>query len=146
MTQTLSPADMICYAIYAANHALTRTYRALLDPLGLTYPQYLVLTVLWSAPEPLPVKALGAQLRLDSGTLTPLVKRLEGAGLVARARNPKDERETLVSLTAAGQTLQAQAAHVPEAILEATGMPMAELVDLRDRITALRERLDGEAG
>ncbi|MFT3689457.1 MarR family winged helix-turn-helix transcriptional regulator [Paenirhodobacter sp.] len=142
MTRALSPADMICYSIYSANHALTRTYRGLLDPLGLTYPQYLVLTVLWAAPEPLAVKTIGAQLRLDSGTLTPLVKRLEAGGYVSRARNPRDERETLVSLTDAGRALEARAAHVPDAIMKATGLTLDGLADLRDRISALRERLD----
>ncbi len=142
MTQTLSPADMICYALYSANHALTRTYRGLLEPLGLTYPQYLVLVVLWSAEGPQSVKAIGTQLRLDSGTLTPLIKRIEAAGLVDRARNPQDERETLISLTGAGQALQAQAAHVPQAIFRALGMQIDDIVALRDQIVTLRGHLD----
>ena len=142
MSQRLNPADMICYALYSANHALTRTYRDLLDPLGLTYPQYLVLVTLWSADHPLSVKSIGQTLSLDSGTLTPLLKRLEGMGLVTRRRNPEDERGTLISLTQNGQRMRDRARHVPDAIRKATGLSLEELGRLRSEITILRERLE----
>lgn len=142
MNQQLNPADMICYAIYSANHALTRTYRALLDPLGLTYPQYLVMVTLWGADGPLSVKSIGQTLTLDSGTLTPLLKRLEAAGLLTRMRNPEDERGTLISLTGSGRELQDRARHVPEEILKATGMEIKDLGRLKREITALRDRLE----
>ncbi len=140
--RALTPADMICHAVYAANHALGRTYRTLLDPLGLTYPQYLVMVVLWAADEPRRVKSIGDELDLDSGTLTPLLKRLEAAGLLRRRRNPADERETLVELTEAGAALRVRAAHVPAAIQAATGLDAAALAALRDQMAALRDRLD----
>lgn len=142
MKMPLSPADMVCYALYSANHALNRTYRGLLEPLGLTYPQYLVMVVLWAAEEPVSLKTIGAQINLDSGTLTPLLKRMQAAGLVTRTRNPEDERETLIGVTEAGRALQSRAAHVPDAIVEALGMRIDALAALRDQVTALRQRLN----
>ncbi len=141
MATPMNPADMICYSLYSANHALTRTYRGLLEPLGLTYPQYLVLVALWAAETPQSVGQLGQTLSLDSGTLTPLLKRLEAAGLLTRSRNPKDERTVLVALTDQGRDMQRRAGHVPDAILAATGLDLDELADLRRRVSALRDRL-----
>jgi MarR family transcriptional regulator, organic hydroperoxide resistance regulator len=109
--------DQLCFALYAASRAVTARYRPLLDPLGLTYPQYLVMLVLWEQDQAT-VQQLGRQLRLDSGTLSPLLKRLEDAGLVTRARRPEDERSVLVRLTARGRRLRTRAAAVPDKMRE----------------------------
>ena len=137
------PGRMLCFDIYATNLAFGRVYKPLLDPLGLTYPQYLVMVTLWGAEGPLSVKSIGQTLSLDSGTLTPLLKRLDAAGLVTRMRNPDDERGTLISLTASGRQMQERARHVPEAIRKATGLGMEDLERLRREITGLRDRLVG---
>src|SRR5579864_3501147 len=104
--------NQICFAVYSATHAFNRVYKPLLDRLGLTYPQYLVMLVLWER-DGVPVKDIGQRLYLDSGTLTPLLKRLEQAGLVKRTRSVEDERQVLVALTAHGQTLKEKARAVP---------------------------------
>jgi DNA-binding MarR family transcriptional regulator len=103
----------ICFPLYAATNLLGRLYGPVLRKLNLTYPQYLVMLVLWEQ-QPQTIGALGARLYLDSGTLTPLLKRMEGAGLLSRARDPNDERRVLVTLTERGETLRSQALHVPE--------------------------------
>lgn len=105
----------VCFPLYAATNLLTRLYGPVLKPLGLTYPQYLVMLVLWEQ-EPQSVGALGQRLHLDSGTLTPLLKRMEAAGLVSRERDPEDERRVLITLTAMGRDLRSRASHVPETI------------------------------
>lgn len=105
----------VCFPLYAATNLLTRLYGPVLKPLGLTYPQYLVMLVLWEQ-EPQSVGALGQRLHLDSGTLTPLLKRMEAAGLVSRKRDPEDERRVLITLTAMGRDLRSRASHVPETI------------------------------
>lgn len=107
--------QQICFPLYAASNLLNRRYGPVLRPLGLTYPQYLVLLVLWEA-QPQTVGALGERLHLDSGTLTPLLKRMEAARLVTRRRDPADERRVLIDLTAKGVALREQARHVPETI------------------------------
>ena len=107
--------NQLCFALYAATGLVTRAYRPLLEPLGLTYPQYLAMMALWET-SPQTVGALGRRLSLDSGTLTPLFKRLEGAGLVARARDPEDQRRVLIALTEAGSALKARAADIPLAL------------------------------
>src|SRR5579871_806591 len=99
MAKSLKLDDQLCFSIYAASHAFTRFYKPLLEPLGLTYPQYLVLLTLWEN-DRLPLKSIGERLGLDSGTLTPLLRRMEDSGLVSRARDRADERQVLVSLTA----------------------------------------------
>lgn len=137
---TLTPPDMICFALYSAAHAMQQAYKPLLDEIGLTYPQYLVMTVLW-AEDGQTVGAIGRQVLLDSSTLTPLLKRLETQGLVARSRDAKDERQVRITLTAAGQALAARAAPIPACFREMTGLPVQDLVALRDRITALRDHL-----
>ncbi|WP_432157351.1 MULTISPECIES: MarR family winged helix-turn-helix transcriptional regulator [unclassified Streptomyces] len=124
----------ICFSLHAASRAFNGVYRVILKDLGLTYPQYLVMLVLWEEGE-LPVKELGAHLRLDSGTLSPLLKRLEAAGLVVRERSARDERSVVVRPTAEGTALRRRAAGVPHRIVEATGFDV-------DQIRALRERLD----
>ncbi|MGA5038552.1 MarR family winged helix-turn-helix transcriptional regulator [Streptomyces capoamus] len=134
----------ICFSLHAASRAFNGVYRVLLKDLGLTYPQYLVMLVLWEQGD-LPVKKLGAQLRLDSGTLSPLVKRLEAAGLVRRERSAEDERSVLVRLTGEGTALRERALEVPRRIMSATGFDLAELVDLRARLDRLTTALDAAA-
>ncbi len=123
----------LCFALYGAANRVTRLYRPLLDALGLTYPQYLAMLVLWEA-SPRTVGALGDALDLDSSTLTPLLKRLEAGGLIARARDPKDERRVIVSLTEAGLTLRDRAISIPEQIFCQVGLPLDELTALRDKL------------
>jgi len=123
----------LCFALYGAANRVTRLYRPLLDALGLTYPQYLAMLVLWEA-SPRTVGALGDALDLDSSTLTPLLKRLEAGGLIARARDPRDERRVIVTLTDTGLALRDQAATIPEKILCQLDLPLEELGALRDRL------------
>lgn len=128
--------NQLCFVLYAASRALMRTYRPLLEPLGLTYPQYLVMLVLWEWQRQPPahpgVKALGERLQLDSGTLTPLLKRLEAQGLVRRERvRGGDERQLQVSLTEAGERLREQAGEVPRALMCSTGMSAEQVMTLR---------------
>lgn len=128
----------VCFALYAASRAVTDAYRPLLDQLGLTYPQYLVLIALGEqADEPSTVGQLGQALRLDSGTLSPLLKRLELAGLVSRTRRHGDERVVEVRLTPAGRALRARCTTVPARVAAATGLSADELVALRDTLTRL---------
>lgn len=127
----------LCYALYAASLAMTRLYKPLLEPLGLTYPQYLVMLVLWEG-DGITVSQLGERLALDSGTLTPLLKRLEAAGLVQRLRDTADERRVLLQLTGAGRALKARAAAIPVAIAGASGCTLDELAALTARLKTLR--------
>lgn len=137
---TLTPPDMLCFALHSASHAMHAAYAPLLQPLGLTYPQYLVLTSLASR-EGQTVGQLGAEVRLDSNTLTPLLKRMETAGWLSRSRDGKDERQVRLALTDGGRDLAARAAGVPCAFAEKTGLRQSELADLRDILAALRDRL-----
>ncbi|WP_066687224.1 MarR family winged helix-turn-helix transcriptional regulator [Caulobacter sp. CCH9-E1] len=125
--------NQLCFALYGAANRMTRLYRPILDALGLTYPQYLAMLVLWEQ-SPRTVGALGDALDLDSSTLTPLLKRLEASGLVERRRDPDDERRVIVALTEKGQALREQAASVPEKLFCALNMPLAELTTLRERL------------
>jgi MarR family transcriptional regulator, organic hydroperoxide resistance regulator len=129
-------SEHLCFALYTASRAMTQLYRCQLAELGLTYPQYLAMVVLWER-GCLSVKDLGAALELDSGTLSPLLKRLEAHGLVLRERSPQDERSVVVRPTAAGLALRERVAPVPAAVLQATGLQLAELVDLREILTRL---------
>lgn len=124
----------VCFPLYAATNLLTRLYGPVLAAIGLTYPQYLVMLVLWEE-EPQTVGELGARLYLDSGTLTPLLKRMEAAGLVSRQRDPQDERRVLVSLTPKGRALREDAVHVP-AIMTG-GIEPEGVEELRDSVRAL---------
>jgi DNA-binding MarR family transcriptional regulator len=130
----------LCFALYSASLAMTKLYKPLLDPLNLTYPQYLVMLVLWEA-DGITVSQLGERLALDSGTLTPLLKRLETAGLVQRLRDAADERRVLLQLSAAGRALKARATAVPPAIASASGCTLSELSELTSRLQALRRQL-----
>jgi MarR family transcriptional regulator, organic hydroperoxide resistance regulator len=132
---------MLCFAIYGAAHAFTRAYKPLLEPLGLTYPQYLAMMALWSE-DSQKVKALGDRLGLDSGTLSPLLKRLEQAGLVARRRDPEDERQVIVSLTPEGIEMQERSSGVMADIGKATGCSLDEVAALREALVGLKERLE----
>ena len=132
----------LCFPLYAATRAVTKRYVTLLKGTGLTYPQYLVMLVLWETTEPLSVTSLGQRLRLDSGTLTPLLKRLETAGLVRRDRDPGDERRVLVSLTEDGRGLEDQVAGVPLQLGESMGITRDEALALRDQLTELVDHLD----
>jgi DNA-binding MarR family transcriptional regulator len=137
--------NQLCFAVYSAAHAFNRFYKPLLDRLGLTYPQYLVMLVLWER-DGVPVKDIGERLFLDSGTLTPLLKRLEAAHLVKRTRSTEDERQVLIALTSQGQALKEKARGVPQSILEASECSVAELVALKSEIVALRDRLNAALG
>lgn len=132
--------EQICFAVYSAAHAFNRAYRPFLAGLGLTYPQYLVMLVLWEQ-DGQSVKAIGERLMLDSGTLTPLLKRLEGNGLILRKRGREDERQVLVDLSEAGQALREKAGSAPNPVpcaVEDSGVPPGRLLgDVR----ALREAL-----
>jgi DNA-binding MarR family transcriptional regulator len=136
----LAPPDMLCFALHSAAHAMHSAYVPLLQPLGLTYPQYLVLMAL-EAKDGQTVGQLGADLRLESNTLTPLLKRMETAGWLRRSRDDKDERQVRLSLTENGHALCRRAATVPRAFAEKTGFQLSELADLRDILNSLRDRL-----
>jgi MarR family transcriptional regulator, organic hydroperoxide resistance regulator len=136
----ISPSDMICFSLYSATHAMQAAYKPLLDDLGLTYPQYLVLTTLWKQ-DAQSVGQIGQTLQLESNTLTPLLKRMEAQGLLGRARSSSDERQVKVTLTEAGRALHARAAHIPACILEKSGLTLPALTALRDQINQLRDQL-----
>ncbi|CAG2155020.1 Organic hydroperoxide resistance transcriptional regulator [Cupriavidus campinensis] len=133
--------QQLCFALYSTSLAMTKIYKPILGELGLTYPQYLVMLVLWET-DKLTVSALGERLTLDSGTLTPLLKRLEVAGLVTRARDEEDERRVLVSLTDAGRRLRASAEGIPEKMLCATQCSIEEIQTLTARLHEMRTTLD----
>ncbi len=132
--------NQLCFALYSTSLAMTRVYKPLLGELGLTYPQYLALLVLWER-DGLMVSELGERLYLDSGTLTPLLKRLEAAGLITRSRAVEDERRVHITLTAAGHQLKTRAATIPGCILSASQCSVAELILLTQQVRALRQRL-----
>ncbi len=130
----------MCFALYAASRAMTARYRALLDALGLTYPQYLVMMLLWEEDNQT-VGQLGARLSLDSGTLSPLLKRLTTAGLVTRHRRVEDERSVAIALTDAGRALRDRAEAINEEIICALGMDADEFADLRAKLNLVAERV-----
>lgn len=134
----------LCFPLYAATRAVTRAYGPLLQEVGLTYPQYLTLLALWDEGEPMSVGGLGTRLRLDSGTLTPVLKRLEQAGFVTRRRDPEDERRVLIALTAAGQDLREQVSDVPSRLVESMGLNAEEYRQLRRLLNSLLDRLDAD--
>ncbi|OUC99643.1 MarR family winged helix-turn-helix transcriptional regulator [Streptosporangium minutum] len=133
--------NQVCFDVHAASRALDGVYRKELRELGLTYPQYLAMMVLWER-QPVTVKELGVALRLDSGTLSPLLKRLEAAGLVRRERSAADERSVLVRLTSEGAGLRRRALEVPGRIFEATGLDLAEVIELQGTLRRLTAALD----
>jgi DNA-binding MarR family transcriptional regulator len=133
--------NQLCFAIYSTAHAFNRVYKPLLKRLGLTYPQYLVMLVLWER-DGLSVKDIGERLFLDSGTLTPLLKRLEAAEFIKRTRSTEDERKVLIALTPRGQALREKARAVPQAILAASACSLTELSAMKNELVALRDRLN----
>ena len=141
MTSAPRLDDQLCFAIYAAAQAMNRAYKPLLGPLGLTYPQYLVMLVLWEHGEQ-SVSAIGERLGLDSGTLTPLLKRMEQGGFLRRRRDSEDERVVRISATSAGLALQDAACQVYAAIGGELGLDHQSAADLRDRLRVLKSQLD----
>jgi DNA-binding MarR family transcriptional regulator len=135
--------QQLCFALYACQRAMVQAYQPELEPLGLTYPQYLVLLVLWEE-DGATVGRIGERLQLDSGTLTPLVKRLEAHKLVRRARAAGDERVVEVHLTKKGAALQPRARKVPLSMLCKAGLPLPELAALRSALHALTKNLNQE--
>lgn len=136
--------DMYCYAVYCASHVINRTYSALLKPLGLTYPQYITLTLLWER-DGQRVGDLSTQLRMDSGTLTPLLKRLEAKGLIHRKRGAQDERQVFIHLTEAGDALRASAPEITDCVIAASGQSTDDLTALVAQLTKLTDALAKEA-
>ncbi len=132
--------NQLCFPFYAVSRQLTRAYQPLLQALGLTYPQYLVLLLLWEH-EQLTVKELGERLLLDSGTLTPLLKRMEHQQWLSRRRDPRDERSVIISLLPGGRALEAQASDIPARMLAKVGLTLAELATLRTQLTHILTRL-----
>ncbi|MEN9671492.1 MAG: hypothetical protein RL018_1769 [Pseudomonadota bacterium] len=133
--------NQLCFALYSTSLAMTKLYKPLLETLGLTYPQYLVMLVLWER-DGLMVSELGERLFLDSGTLTPLLKRLEAASLIARIRDVQDERRVHITLTAAGRALKTQAAEIPNCILKASQCSLPDVVALTQQVQTLRNNLN----
>jgi MarR family transcriptional regulator, organic hydroperoxide resistance regulator len=133
--------QQLCFAIYSTSLAMSKVYRPLLDKLGVTYPQYLVLMALWNRDQ-VTVSEIGHQVFLDSATLTPLLKRMETAGLLQRARSAQDERQVIVSLTSAGRKMQKEAKNIMSSVLCATQCSMEEAVALKDQLVALRNNLE----
>ena len=132
--------NQLCFAVYAAAHAFNATYKPLLEPLGLTYPQYLVMLVLWQE-DGVTVSAIGGRLGLDSGTLTPLLKRLEAGGLVSRLRDAADERQVRITLTGPGRALKAKAKGIPQELLCASGFTLVDILALRGKLESLAANL-----
>jgi DNA-binding MarR family transcriptional regulator len=128
----------VCFALAATSRSVIGLYRPILEPLGLTHPQYLVMLALWER-SPLRVRDVADALLVDSATLSPLLKRLEASGLVTRSRNPDDERTLDIALTDAGLALRARALEVPEQVVSRLGVPLAQLERIRDELTALLE-------
>ena len=139
-TDWLALDNQLCFSLYSASLAMTKLYKPLLDPLGLTYPQYLVMLVLWEIDDVM-VSTIGERLHLDSGTLTPLLKRLEAAELVQRERSAEDERRVHVKLTSQGRKLRERAVCVPQQVFTASGCSMGELRELTQQLQSLRDTL-----
>jgi DNA-binding MarR family transcriptional regulator len=142
---SLTLDKQLCFAVYSTAHAFNRFYKPLLDRIGLTYPQYLVMIVLWEG-DGVTVKHLGERLMLDSGTLTPLLKRLETLGFVSRRRDAADERQVKVTLTEAGRALRAKASEIPPAVACGTQLDEAEFTALMGTLETLRARLLAASG
>lgn len=135
------PLDsQLCFSLYGASMAVNRTYKPMLDQLGLTYTQYLVLSTLWEE-DGLPISSIADRLSLESSTITPLVKRLEAAGFVTRERNPKDERQVIVSLETKGRALNQKTACLTQALLERSGLTPEQLTKLNNQVQKLRDAL-----
>tara|TARA_Y100001951_G_scaffold17220_1_gene12347 strand:- start:12132 stop:12620 length:489 start_codon:yes stop_codon:yes gene_type:complete len=149
VSEVLKLDNQLCFPLYAASRLLTRLYKPHLDPLGLTYPQYIVLMILWEE-APCPVKTVSRRAILNTNTLTPLLKRLEQLGLIRRQRCEGDERQVMLALTESGLALRDQCACIPTALLEETALPVETLLSLRDSLNAvlpvLQQALEREQG
>ncbi len=140
MPQKLPLESQLCFSLYATSMAVNRTYKPMLDQLGLTYPQYLVLSTLWEN-DALAVSGIADRLSLESRTITPLVKRLESAGFLTRERNPKDERQVIVSLTAKGRSWNEKTACLTDKLLERSGLTAEQLTKMNGQVQQLRDAL-----
>jgi MarR family transcriptional regulator, organic hydroperoxide resistance regulator len=136
--RTVTLDEQLCFSLYGASMAINRAYKPVLDALEITYPQYLVLSALWEA-DGQTVGSIAERLGLDSSNVTPLVKRMEAAGLLTRLRNPKDERQVLVHLTEAGREMQARSACLGQTLFSAAGMSVERLVQLNAEVQAFRD-------
>ncbi|MES2935278.1 MAG: MarR family transcriptional regulator [Pseudomonadota bacterium] len=136
----LALENQLCFALYSASHAMTKVYKPMLDRLGLTYPQYLVMLVLWEQDDIL-VKEIGERLFLDSGTLTPLLKRLESSGMIERIRDEIDQRQVRITLTKAGCVLKRKAEEIPAQVLCSSGQPLATVQKLHASLSTIRDEL-----
>lgn len=132
---------MICFSMYSTTNALMRVYQPILKEMALTYPQFLVMLVLWEKDNQT-VSEIGTKLNLDSGTLTPLLKRIESANLIVRLRDPKDERKVRITLTQKGQSLHQLAQNIPDKVLCALGLPINKLDELNVSLIAVRNHLN----
>ncbi|MBB5917448.1 DNA-binding MarR family transcriptional regulator [Nocardia transvalensis] len=141
MTDPLALDEQVCFPLYAASRAMTAAYRPKLEALGLTYPQYLVMLVLWER-DGRSVGELCEALALDSGTLSPLLKRLQASGLVERTRSAADERRVEIRLTGRGRDMRERACEIPAGMAAATGLPLAELISLRETLRRLTQALN----
>ena len=139
MNEQLHIENQLCFRLYKLNKSLTKLYAPLLKQLGLTYPQYLVMLVLWQHNAAISVKSIGKQLELDSGTLSPLLKRMEKLNLVMRSRNKNDERSVSIELTAHGKEIKNKAKNIPATLFMLTGLSKAELISLQHTLDALLE-------
>lgn len=137
-TRAITLDDQLCFSLYGASMAINRAYKPLLDALEITYPQYLVLSALWEV-DGQSIGSIGERLGLDSSNVTPLVKRMEAAGLVSRLRNPKDERQVVVSLTDAGRDMQARSTCLGQTLFSAAGLSVERLVQLNKDVQAFRD-------
>ncbi|MCK0207190.1 MarR family transcriptional regulator [Starkeya koreensis] len=138
--ETLKLEDFLCFAVYSANHAFNRVYKPLLDRLGLTYPQYVAMVTLW-AQDGITVGQIGERMLLETNTLTPLLKRLEAAGLVRRVRDSTDERQVRIHLTEKGRALRAEAGSIPQEMGQCLGRDPAAIGELTGELTRIRDQL-----
>ncbi|REL35722.1 MarR family winged helix-turn-helix transcriptional regulator [Thalassotalea euphylliae] len=134
MSDNLKLEKQLCFRLYSLNKTITKLYSPLLKALGLTYPQYLVMLVMWQAKQSVPIKTLCQQLELDTGTLSPLLKRMEQANLLVRTRSEQDERSVHINLTKKGKQLKQQAAQIPETMFSLTGLSIEEVVNLQQTL------------
>lgn len=139
--EALKLDNQLCFALYSCSREITKLYRPHLDPLGLTYTQYITLLVLWET-NVISIKELCSRLYLDSGTLTPLLKKLEGMGFITRHRDPEDERSVIISLTTEGAALKEKAAEIPYKIFCSSGLDINEAVSLKTQLKMLIERIN----
>ncbi|WP_448556851.1 MarR family winged helix-turn-helix transcriptional regulator [Thalassotalea montiporae] len=146
MSDNLKLEKQLCFRLYSLNKTITKLYSPLLKALGLTYPQYLVMLVMWQAKQSVPIKTLCQQLDLDTGTLSPLLKRMEQANLLARTRSEQDERSVRISLTKEGKQLKQQAAQIPETMFSLTGLSIEEVVNLQQTLDKVLNNTKAQLG